>query len=468
MRWLVLVLPALVACDSEFDVHAFESEIEITPEVTDVGVVAVGSSTAFTIHAVHLDGTEAVDIEAVEITNVEGEFFSLTGDLPSVEAEQMAAIDLLYEPTEIGYHFAEVTVQSTSLYDSLTVLVRGQAAEASASLFPSRLDFGPVDPHETAIGELWLSNDGGVTVQLVSVETDPASFGVASTLPLQVPPGEQVAVELSYTAADAERTIGTAWLELDVLDVTFDPVALAANDCEAGDATLYDADADGYASCGNDCDDDDPTAHPGNAETYDGIDNDCDGIIDEGTEGYDDDGDGYTELDGDCNDGDASVYPGAPEDYSNGVDDDCDGGVDSNYADYDRDGYAPEGGDCDDTDPYINPGQAETPDGVDNDCDGVVDEGTTHYDDDGDGYTEVAGDCDDTDATVYTGATELADWQDNDCDGTVDEGTAYADDDHDGYTETGGDCDDSDATVNPSVLETVGDGIDNDCDGVTE
>ena len=65
------------------------------------------------------------------------------------------------------------------------------------------------------------------------------------------------------------------------------------------------------------------------------MDEDCGDVIDHGTEGYDD---GYTEFDGDCNDGDASVYPGATEDYANGVDHDCDGGVNSSLADFDFDG----------------------------------------------------------------------------------------------------------------------------------
>ena len=50
------------------------------------------------------------------------------------------------------------------------------------------------------------------------------------------------------------------------------------------------------------------------------------------------DGDGYTDEDGDCDDTDASVYPGATEDYSNGIDDDCDGITDAGsytaYGDY--------------------------------------------------------------------------------------------------------------------------------------
>jgi hypothetical protein len=55
--------------------------------------------------------------------------------------------------------------------------------------------------------------------------------------------------------------------------------------------------------------------------------------------------------------------------------------------------------------------------------------------------------------------------RDDDCDGTVDEGTNAYDDDGDGYTENGGDCDDTDPDIGPHRLETIGDGVDNDCDG---
>jgi hypothetical protein len=461
------LLPLLVACGQEFDVHAFEAEIEVTPEVTDLGAVAVDSTTHFVLHVVHLEG-EDVTLEAVEVDNVEGDYFSFDGELPVLEPEQIAELSLSYTPREVGYHFAEVTVRSDALEDAITVLVRGQAAEAAASLFPPRVDFGPAELDETVTAELFVSNEGQVDLQLVAVQLEPRPFTVASPLPLQIPAGQQVPVELAYTALDTARALGSALLELDVGGLELEPVALVANDCEAGDASLYDRDGDGYAACGGDCDDREASTHPGAEEWYDGVDQDCDGIVDEGTEGYDDDGDGYTELDGDCNDGDAEVYPGAPEDYSNGIDDDCDGAVDSNFTDLDHDGYAPEGGDCDDSDPAVNPGRAETEDGVDNDCDGDIDEGTRAYDDDGDGYTETGGDCDDTDSDSYPGAPEQADFVDNDCDGTVDEGTTHSDDDGDGYTEIGGDCDDSDPTVNPSVLETTGDGVDNDCDGVAE
>ncbi|MFH1467357.1 MAG: MopE-related protein [Pseudomonadota bacterium] len=106
-------------------------------------------------------------------------------------------------------------------------------------------------------------------------------------------------------------------------------------------------------------------------------------------------------------------------------------------------------------------------------------------DDDGDGYAEADGDCDDVDATTYPGAVELCDGIDNDCDDDIDEGgsTWYRDYDGDGYGDASTsttacsmptgyvaddtDCDDTDASVHPGATE-VGDGVDNDCDGMID
>lgn len=104
--------------------------------------------------------------------------------------------------------------------------------------------------------------------------------------------------------------------------------------------------------------------------------------------GPDQDGDGYSD-DVDCLDTDPSVHPGAT-DVCDRIDNDCDGIVDNSadvvgYADVDRDGShgtpthdvcatvsdAPE--DCDDNDPAAHPGAEEVcGDGIDNDCDGEI------------------------------------------------------------------------------------------------
>jgi len=97
-------------------------------------------------------------------------------------------------------------------------------------------------------------------------------------------------------------------------------------------------------------------------------------------------------------------------------------------------------------------------------------------------------DCDDTNAGTYPGAAELCNEVDDDCDGETDEGvllTYWRDMDADGfgdaqsdgvlacllpagYVANSLDCNDADASVNPVTMEICLDGVDNDCDGVTD
>lgn len=133
--------------------------------------------------------------------------------------------------------------------------------------------------------------------------------------------------------------------------------------------------------------------------------------------------------------------------------------------------------DCDDGNAAVNPGATELcDDGIDNNCDGKIDTGCICTDDDSDGYYAEIGcgtgkDCNDADAAIHPGVTEVC-WDniDNNCNGLVDEGCTCTDADADGFYLEGDcgtavDCDDTDAGIFPGATEICGDGKDNDCDG---
>ena len=133
-------------------------------------------------------------------------------------------------------------------------------------------------------------------------------------------------------------------------------------------------------------------------------------------------------------------------------------------------------------------------DGIDNDENGSLDcndeacgGDAVCADLDADGFI-AQDDCDDADASAYPGADEVCDEVDNNCDGNIDEnpidGEAfYLDTDGDGYgyfesivsacaiedglSENPDDCDDDNAAISPDA-EEVCDGIDNNCDYVTD
>ncbi|HFA50381.1 MAG TPA: matrixin family metalloprotease, partial [Bacteroidetes bacterium] len=271
-------------------------------------------------------------------------------------------------------------------------------------------------------------------------------------------------------------------VDTDVNNVDFSPRCATpgeANVSSAGPTTYYaDVDMDGFGdpaatqqACSQptgfvadntDCDDTDANEHPGQV-WYKDADGDgysdgtsltqCLRPADHFTAGE------LTATSGDCDDTNAAVNPGATE-VCNGIDDDCDGMTDEGllttyYQDADMDGFgdpavsqqactAPAGfvadnTDCDDTDANEHPGQV------------------WYKDADGDGYsdgtsltqclrpadhftagelTATSGDCDDANAAVNPGATEVCNGIDDDCDGMTDEGvltTFYADSDMDGF-----------------------------------
>ncbi|MCB9678991.1 MAG: putative metal-binding motif-containing protein [Alphaproteobacteria bacterium] len=190
-------------------------------------------------------------------------------------------------------------------------------------------------------------------------------------------------------------------------------------------------------------------------------------------------GSGLSDNPDDCDDGDGAIHPNAVETCGNTVDENCDGIVGETlaaYTDTDGDGYgvgasitvcglapglADQAGDCNDAVDAVNPGATEVvADGIDQDCDGFE---ACPIDLDGDGFLSSAvtvngaldcppisgpEDCADADDSVFPGALEVVgDGVDQNCDGVE---SCYTDADDDGYgddgaalltTTTGVDCD---------------------------
>lgn len=278
---------------------------------------------------------------------------------------------------------------------------------------------------------------------------------------------------------------GTAGATPADTDADMDGVCCRGSDTN-GNGNCLDPDEDGAAF---DCDDDDDTVSSTSAELCtDPGDNDCDGLatlVDPDCEMFvDRDGDGYCRMgvdtnrdrdcldtgemtsEVDCDDDAVTVSPAAREFCIDGLDNDCDGDVDTDDdectsdVDADEDGYCPIGRDLDGNGNCNDPGEIDA------------------------GF-----DCDDSEMSVNPGATEICtDFRDNDCDGLADfrdsvDCGEFFDADGDGYCPTGrdvngngnctdegeaaepGDCNDDAAAINPGMLEVCTNGaVDDDCD----
>ena len=272
-----------------------------------------------------------------------------------------------------------------------------------------------------------------------------------------------------------------------------------------------DTDLDGFWG-EQDCNDSDPTIHEGAAEKCDdGVDQDCDNV-DLSCKGLtDDDGDSYPAgppPTGDCNDSNPNIHPGA-EEQCNLKDDDCDGVTDEGNP-----GAIP--GACGSSDGECKPGKevcvrqkfkatllcapevgpsTELCNGQDDNCNGKTDEynpelGQSCDGDDDDECQNGTWTC----AADGSGSTcdneiiedryELCDGIDNDCDGATDEGMDYFGGPLGSDCQGLGACGAGVVVCSPELQIAVCssdawgpaseasaeqcDGIDNDCDSLTD
>jgi Putative metal-binding motif len=374
-RPLLLLVAAIGAgtagCSNEFGTSRSQYSLVIDPPLTDVGILPLGEWTSLSLEMT-AEGND-VEVAGIEVLNEEGDAFTRADQsLPVIMAGDTETLTLTYDPSEAGFHVAEIVVSVAGDDSALhRAIVRGGAQTAAVTTWPSVVDFGRVDAGESVSVSVTVRNSGQADLELRDVSSAIAGFTVQSALPVDLSQGEQTDLAFTLLSDDGASLDDVATLVFGTDAVTAS-VLLRANDCTTDAGPLYDLDDDGYSWCGMDCDDDDAGAHPGADEECDGVDQDCDGVVDEGTSCGDDDNDGYTEDQGDCYDDDPRVSPAASES--------------ANY--------------------------------IDDDCDGLVDEGTSLADDDGDGFSEYAGDCDDSDSAVHPNAVEVVgDGIDNDCTG---------------------------------------------------
>ncbi|MEL6342032.1 MAG: MopE-related protein [Myxococcota bacterium] len=258
------------------------------------------------------------------------------------------------------------------------------------------LDFGEVPVDTIGAQILTIENTGAPTFSVLSVSVvdgPPSLWRISGAASTELSGGDNLRVTINFLPTDLGQKQGQIQIRT-TYEGSGGPNYLV-DLIGVGSPSIADEDGDGVSVADGDCDDNDDTIFPGAVEACDGVDNNCDGVLN--SDEVDADFDGFFVCEGDCNDAVETIFPGAAE-ICDGEDSDCDG-VTQDNADSDADGYSICEGDCDDTEPRTNPGEIEVCDGIENDCVGEIDD----IDEDGDGYSRCdnGGDCDDDNPDAF-------------------------------------------------------------------
>ena len=176
-----------------------DGRVSILPIVSDAGIVATDDVASVMLEVIHLSGPP-VEVRAVDVFNIDGEMFSLFGELPTVANRETGFIELVYAPDEAGYHRAAITVV-TGLGGEAEVSVRGRAVDPAGGLYPGLVEFGRLDAGDTELRDLRVVNDSELAWQLRSIDAG-VPFSVLGNFPLEVPAGETITLTVAFEPTD--------------------------------------------------------------------------------------------------------------------------------------------------------------------------------------------------------------------------------------------------------------------------